>query len=176
MYFQDWERKLTPYQRKKDVSPSNLGGNQLSTTCTGQLQAHQTATVIWWLLSGQALQITFRISMIINLRISPHVSILHLTAMRETSNGLIQVSYEPLVSRFFFFPVCWFCCVHLTIFIPGSPPAVKLENTILSKLFVKDVSQLSPQHQTYSLEAFHSLMLKFSPKHTGFSYLGMYSR
>uniref|UniRef100_A0A8C1RTG5 Uncharacterized protein n=1 Tax=Cyprinus carpio TaxID=7962 RepID=A0A8C1RTG5_CYPCA len=41
---------------------------------------------------------------------------------------------------------------------------------------LKDVRQLSPQHQTFSLEAFHSLILHFAPKHTGFSYLGMYSR
>ncbi|CAL9700046.1 unnamed protein product [Knipowitschia caucasica] len=43
-------------------------------------------------------------------------------------------------------------------------------------MFVKDVRQLSPSHQTYSLEAFHALILHFAPKHTGFSFLGMYSR
>uniref|UniRef100_A0A8C6UDD5 Uncharacterized protein n=1 Tax=Neogobius melanostomus TaxID=47308 RepID=A0A8C6UDD5_9GOBI len=42
--------------------------------------------------------------------------------------------------------------------------------------FLKDIRQLSPQHQTFSLEAFHSLILHFAPKHTGFSYLGMHSR
>ena len=44
------------------------------------------------------------------------------------------------------------------------------------KALVKDVRQLSPQHQTFSPEAYHSLILHFAPKHTGFSFLGMYSR
>ncbi|KAF7207055.1 putative LOC107384595-like protein, partial [Nothobranchius furzeri] len=60
--------------------------------------------------------------------------------------------------------------------IPGSSAAVKLEQVACQPLFVKYVRQLSPQHQTYSLEAFHSLILKFAPKHMGFSYLGMYTR
>ncbi|XP_077061940.1 uncharacterized protein LOC143714600 [Siphateles boraxobius] len=59
---------------------------------------------------------------------------------------------------------------------PGSLAAVKLENIIARTALLKDVRQLSPQHQTFSLEAYHSLILHFAPKHTGFSYLGMYSR
>uniref|UniRef100_A0A8C1SLP2 Uncharacterized protein n=1 Tax=Cyprinus carpio TaxID=7962 RepID=A0A8C1SLP2_CYPCA len=59
---------------------------------------------------------------------------------------------------------------------PGSLAAVKLENIIMRTALLKDVRQLSPQHQTFSLEAYHSLILHFAPKHTGFSYLGMYSR
>ncbi|XP_073668046.1 uncharacterized protein [Paramisgurnus dabryanus] len=57
-----------------------------------------------------------------------------------------------------------------------STVAVKLESIASRTALVKDVRQLSPQHQTFSLEAFHSLMLHFAPKHTGFSFLGMYSR
>ncbi|RXN28233.1 hypothetical protein ROHU_019435 [Labeo rohita] len=52
----------------------------------------------------------------------------------------------------------------------------KLESVATRPALVKDVRQLSPQHQTFSLEAFHSLILHFAPKHTGFSFLGMYSR
>ncbi|XP_030199775.1 uncharacterized protein LOC115545857 [Gadus morhua] len=59
---------------------------------------------------------------------------------------------------------------------PGSLAAVKLENIMMRAALLKDVRQLSPQHQTFSLEAYHSLILHFTPKHTGFSYLGMYSR
>ncbi|XP_051969883.1 uncharacterized protein LOC127634387 [Xyrauchen texanus] len=58
----------------------------------------------------------------------------------------------------------------------SSLAAVKLENIITRTALLKDVRQLSPQHQTFSLEAYHSLILHFAPKHTGFSYVGMYSR
>jgi len=58
----------------------------------------------------------------------------------------------------------------------GSTVAVKLESVATRTALVKDVRQLSPQHQTFSLEAFHSLILHFAPKHTGFSFLGMHSR
>ncbi|XP_052008822.1 uncharacterized protein LOC127661905 isoform X2 [Xyrauchen texanus] len=67
---------------------------------------------------------------------------------------------------------------HLTCVTPitSSLAAVKLENIITRTALLKDVRQLSPQHQTFSLEAYHSLILHFAPKHTGFSYVGMYSR
>ncbi len=58
----------------------------------------------------------------------------------------------------------------------GSAVAVKLENVATRTVLLKDVWQLSPQHQTFYLEAFHSLILHFAPKHTGLSFLGMYSR
>uniref|UniRef100_A0AAV2LUU0 Uncharacterized protein n=1 Tax=Knipowitschia caucasica TaxID=637954 RepID=A0AAV2LUU0_KNICA len=58
----------------------------------------------------------------------------------------------------------------------GSMAAIKLESLATRNTFLKDIRQLSPQHQTFSLEAFHSLILHFAPKHTGFSYLGMHSR
>ncbi|KAK7877112.1 hypothetical protein WMY93_032192 [Mugilogobius chulae] len=80
----------------------------------------------------------------------------------------------------------WFpVCAHPTLegearhkqwLQPGSMAAIKLENVATRQTFVKDVRQLSPSHQTFSLEAFHALILHFAPKHTGFSFLGMYSR
>ncbi|CAM4569027.1 unnamed protein product [Leuciscus chuanchicus] len=59
---------------------------------------------------------------------------------------------------------------------PGSMGAKNWKAKVTKTSLLKDVRQLSPQHQTFSLEAFHSLILHFAPKHTGFSYLGMYSR
>ncbi|KAJ4928894.1 hypothetical protein JOQ06_004516 [Pogonophryne albipinna] len=77
------------------------------------------------------------------------------------------------------------CCAHPPLegeardkewLEPGTTAAIKLERVTLRTALVKDVRKLSPQHQTYSLEAFNSLILHFAPKHTGFSFLGMYSR
>ncbi|XP_070567634.1 uncharacterized protein [Ptychodera flava] len=59
---------------------------------------------------------------------------------------------------------------------PNSRAAVKLESLLTSKALLKDISKLSPDHQTSTLEAFHSLLLHFAPKHTSFSNLGMQSR
>lgn len=53
---------------------------------------------------------------------------------------------------------------------PGSPAPTKLESVAARKALVKDIRQLSPQHQTFSLEAYHSLILHFASKHTGFSW------
>ncbi|XP_041950470.1 uncharacterized protein LOC121711174 [Alosa sapidissima] len=74
------------------------------------------------------------------------------------------------------------CCAHPPLegeqqnkqwLEPDSTVAMKLESVTTRAALVKDIRQLSPQYQTYSLEAFHSLILHFAPKHTGFSYLGM---
>lgn len=59
------------------------------------------------------------------------------------------------------------------LFLTGSRAAIKLEGVVTKASLLKDVKQLSPQHQTFSLEAFHSLIFLLAPKHTGFSYLGM---
>lgn len=59
---------------------------------------------------------------------------------------------------------------------PNTKSAVKLEEIVLSRTLSNDITKLSPLYQTSSLEAFHSLILKFAPKHTSFSNLGMKCR
>ena len=61
-------------------------------------------------------------------------------------------------------------------FYLGSLDAVKLDGLINKATLLRSVRKLSPLHQTSSLEAFHSLLLQFVPKHTAFSYMGMHAR
>ena len=88
--------------------------------------------------------------------------------------GILSV-HLPVYLYVFRLCVCLPPCLPVLVF-SGSLAAVKLENIMMRAALLKDVRQLSPQHQTFSLEAYHSLILHFAPKHTGFSYLGMYSR
>ena len=52
----------------------------------------------------------------------------------------------------------------------------KVSKIIRNTLFVNDFGKLSPIHQTSSLEAFHSVIIHFTPKSICFSYAGMKSR
>ncbi|XDV11168.1 hypothetical protein PO909_000180 [Leuciscus waleckii] len=58
----------------------------------------------------------------------------------------------------------------------GTPVHYKLEKLFTSKRVLKDVSKLSPHHQTSSLEAFHSVVIRFVPKSEPFPFLGMLCR
>ncbi|CAM4713355.1 unnamed protein product [Leuciscus chuanchicus] len=58
----------------------------------------------------------------------------------------------------------------------GTPVHYKLEKLFTSKRVLKDVSKLSPHHQTSSLEAFHSVVIRFVPKSVPFPFLGMLCR
>jgi len=59
---------------------------------------------------------------------------------------------------------------------PDSMAFIQLEKIMTVKLLLKDVGKLSRGVQTSSLESFHSVILKFIPKHTAFSYTGMQAR
>lgn len=58
----------------------------------------------------------------------------------------------------------------------GTPAFYKLEKELTKKTVLKDISKLSPHHETSSLEAFHSVILQFAPKNVFHPYLGMLCR
>ncbi|XP_063731390.1 uncharacterized protein LOC134859038 [Eleginops maclovinus] len=61
-------------------------------------------------------------------------------------------------------------------FQPGSIALHKLEKILVNKRVVRDVEKLSHQHQTSSLEAFHSSILHFAPEDVVFPFMGMLCR
>ncbi|XP_048094635.1 uncharacterized protein LOC125291807 [Alosa alosa] len=58
----------------------------------------------------------------------------------------------------------------------GTPAFYHLEKELTKKTVLKDIAKLSPHYQTSSLEAFHSVILRFAPKNVVYPYLGMLCR
>ncbi|KAK8779264.1 hypothetical protein V5799_019395 [Amblyomma americanum] len=52
----------------------------------------------------------------------------------------------------------------------------ELQKIVSSPLLLRDIHQLSPDVQTFSLESFHSLLIQFAPKANAFSEEGMQAR
>ncbi|XP_063048719.1 uncharacterized protein LOC134445189 isoform X3 [Engraulis encrasicolus] len=61
-------------------------------------------------------------------------------------------------------------------FKPGSKALCKVEKLLLSKRVLTDVQKLSSDYQTSTLEAFHSVLLRFTPKNVVFPFIGMLCR
>ncbi|XP_042588995.1 uncharacterized protein LOC122138752 [Cyprinus carpio] len=61
-------------------------------------------------------------------------------------------------------------------FNPASLELHKVEKVLCNKRVLRDVAKLSHHFQTSSLEAFHSLILKFTPKNVVFPFMGMLCR
>ena len=59
---------------------------------------------------------------------------------------------------------------------PGSPSFVALEDVVTNPRILKDMAKLTEFCHTGSLEVYHSMMLKYSPKREHFSYKGMMAR
>uniref|UniRef100_A0A2C9KVS4 Uncharacterized protein n=1 Tax=Biomphalaria glabrata TaxID=6526 RepID=A0A2C9KVS4_BIOGL len=96
-----------------------------------------------------------------------------------------QIILNPLVNQHTGHPNVLFpSCLHGTEyntenkdwFEPGTDNYESVCKILDHCKLEKDIKKLSPTYQTAALESFHSLVIKFAPKHTAFSYLGMRSR
>ncbi|RXN16500.1 hypothetical protein ROHU_027486 [Labeo rohita] len=61
-------------------------------------------------------------------------------------------------------------------FKPGTKALYKVEKLLTNKRVLKDVAKLSAHYQISSLEAFHSIILRFARKSVVFPFLGMLCR
>ena len=66
-----------------------------------------------------------------------------------------------------------FLCLYRNL---ATKPYHRLEKLLENKRILKDISKLSPLHQTSNLEVFHSVILRFAPKNVAFSFHGMLCR
>uniref|UniRef100_A0A9J8D7P0 THAP-type domain-containing protein n=1 Tax=Cyprinus carpio carpio TaxID=630221 RepID=A0A9J8D7P0_CYPCA len=60
--------------------------------------------------------------------------------------------------------------------VAGTQAFYKLEKVMTNKRILKDVTKLSPHHQTSPFDSFHSVILRFAPKNVVFPFLGMLCR
>ncbi|KAG0420074.1 hypothetical protein HPB47_003703 [Ixodes persulcatus] len=72
-------------------------------------------------------------------------------------------------------------CTHASIedrwwLLEGSEPYIALEKVVMSRQLLKDIPRISGDGQTYRLESFHSLLIRFTPKSTHFTVEGMVAR
>ena len=61
-------------------------------------------------------------------------------------------------------------------YFTGSEVHQEFEKLALNERHLRDVAMLSSNYQTANLEAFHSLLLQFTPKSLVYSYKGMLAR
>lgn len=64
----------------------------------------------------------------------------------------------------------------LTCLLADTEVSEKLVKIISDSRLCAAIKQLSPIHQTSNIEAFHSVVIHFAPKHMAFSYEGMEAR
>lgn len=64
----------------------------------------------------------------------------------------------------------------LRFIFSGTKAIQRMEKILVNKRVLNDVEKLSSRYQTSTLEAFHSLMLRFTPKNVVFPFIGMLCR
>ncbi|XP_042577379.1 uncharacterized protein LOC122134219 [Cyprinus carpio] len=60
--------------------------------------------------------------------------------------------------------------------VPGLRHSTSWRKVMTNKRILKDVTKLSPHHQTSPFDSFHSVILRFAPKNVVFPFLGMLCR
>ena len=78
--------------------------------------------------------------------------------------------------KFYLSPILFQCCNGILIVYADSKPSEKVCELLSNTKFVNDLHRLSPEHQTSSLESYHSVIIHFAPKYAALSYYGMLSR
>lgn len=69
--------------------------------------------------------------------------------------------------------MCVCVCTKLYVDTKASEKLIAL---LTKTRFLKDLTRLSPLHQTSSLESYHSVVIHYAPKSVAFSYSGMKCR
>ncbi|XP_077536191.1 uncharacterized protein LOC144148545 [Haemaphysalis longicornis] len=110
----------------------------------------------------------------------------HICDKRDGHEGpFAECLHEPLGERLWMTPGDLFvavmqnhanAAVHMGNFVFHDQTFLKLQTIVESPSLLRDIRQLSPKVQTYSLESFNSLLMRFAPKFTAFSEAGMKAR
>ena len=66
--------------------------------------------------------------------------------------------------------------VYILVLLAGTKAYEGVYDILTAKALVTDIRKLSTQHQTSSVEAYHSVVIHFAPKLLVFSYEGMLCR
>ncbi|KAM7286362.1 uncharacterized protein ISCGN_030184 [Ixodes scapularis] len=96
-----------------------------------------------------------------------------LDAWKTITRHIINVhdGHEGSISR------CMHGPLHNKLWLNAESSAYQaFMKVALAPLLLRDIRQLSPSFQTYSLESFHSVLIGFAPKSTVFTYEGMRAR
>ncbi|KAG0423115.1 hypothetical protein HPB47_001081 [Ixodes persulcatus] len=107
----------------------------------------------------------------------------HMSNVHEHPNALYPAcSHGDMTHRWwlqegkFSFYICVSFTFTDTLLITWSEPYVALHKIVMAPHLIKDIPRLSGGCQTYNLEAFHSLLIHFTPKSFHFGYAAMVAR
>ena len=90
-------------------------------------------------------------------------------------------TWQKLLNYQFHTPIQWYCSTRalkivIVLQLAGTKAYEGVYAILTAKALVADVRKLSTQHQTSSVEVYHSVVIHFAPKLLVFSYEGMVCR